>query len=55
METQVNLTKLASSAGCGAKDGAGVLAQLLEGNRVHADPNLLEGTDKSEDASEHTI
>ena len=31
----IKLTKLASCAGCSAKVGAGVLAQLLEGIRVH--------------------
>ena len=31
MENEVKLTKLAKCAGCGAKVGAGVLAQLLEG------------------------
>ena len=31
MEENVKLTKLAKCAGCGAKVGAGVLAQLLEG------------------------
>ena len=50
MENQVKLTKLAQCAGCGAKVGAGTLAQLLEGIRVHSDPNLLVGFDKSDDA-----
>ena len=31
MKNEVKLTKLARCAGCGAKVGAGVLAQLLEG------------------------
>ena len=34
MEENVKLTKLAKCAGCGAKVGAGVLAQLLEGIQV---------------------
>ena len=55
MENEVKLTKLASCAGCGAKVGAGVLAQLLEGIRVHHDPNLLVGFDKSDDASVYRI
>lgn len=55
MENEVKLTKLASCAGCGAKVGAGVLAQLLEGIRVHNDPNLLVGFDKSDDASVYRI
>ena len=51
MENEVKLTKLAKCAGCGAKVGAGVLAQLLAGNRVRKDPNLLVGFDRSDDAS----
>ena len=55
MEHEVKLTKLAKCAGCGAKVGAGVLAQLLEGIRVHEDPNLLVGFDKSDDASVYKV
>ena len=55
MENTVKLTKLASCAGCGAKVGAGVLAQLLEGIQVHSDPKLLVGFDKSDDASVYQI
>lgn len=51
----VKLTKLAKCAGCGAKVGAGVLAKLLDGIRVHHDPNLLVGFDKSDDASVYKI
>ena len=54
-EHSVKLTKLASCAGCGAKVGAGVLAQLLEGLQVHWDPNLLVGFDKSDDASVYKV
>lgn len=54
-ETEVKLTKLASCAGCGAKVGAGVLAQLLEGLQVHRDPKLLVGFDKSDDASVYQV
>ena len=54
-ENEVKLTKLAKCAGCGAKVGAGVLAQLLDGIRVHQDPNLLVGFDKSDDASVYKI
>ena len=42
----IKLTKLAKCAGCGAKVGAGVLAQLLGGLKVHSDPRLLVGFDK---------
>ena len=51
----VKLTKLAKCAGCGAKVGAGVLAKLLDGIRVHNDPNLLVGFDKSDDASVYKV
>ena len=54
-EEPIKLTKLTRCAGCGAKVGAGVLAQLLEGIRVHHDPNLLVGFDKSDDASVYKI
>ena len=54
-ENEVKLTKLAKCAGCGAKVGAGVLAQLLEGIQVHNDPNLIVGFDKSDDASVYKV
>ena len=54
-EQNIKLTKLASCAGCGAKVGAGVLAQLLDGIRVHQDSNLLVGFDKSDDASVYKV
>ena len=52
---EIKLTKLASCAGCGAKVGAGVLAELLGDIKVHHDPNLLVGFDKSDDASVYQI
>ena len=55
MENEVKLTKLAKCAGCGAKVGAGTLAQLLEGIKTHHDPNLLVGFDKSDDASVYKV
>lgn len=56
MEKQdIKLTKLASCAGCGAKVGAGVLAQLLDGLKTHQDANLLVGFDKSDDASVYKV
>ena len=55
MEENIKLTKLASCGGCGAKVGAGVLAQLLDGLQVHQDPNLLVGFDKSDDASVYKV
>ena len=54
-EQSVKLTKLASCGGCGAKVGAGVLAQLLDGLQVHRDENLLVGLDKSDDASVYKV
>ena len=54
-EENIKLTKLASCGGCGAKVGAGVLAQLLDGLQVHYDPNLLVGFDKSDDASVYKV
>ena len=54
-ENEVKLTKLAKCAGCGAKVGAGVLAQMLDGIKVHSDPNLLVGFDKSDDASVYKV
>ena len=55
MENEVKLTKLANCAGCGAKVGAGVLAQLLGDLQVRRDPNLLVGFDKSDDASVYKV
>ena len=55
MQNEIKLTKLATCAGCGAKVGAGVLSQLLDGIKVHSDPNLLVGFDKSDDASVYKI
>ena len=55
MQNEIKLTKLASCAGCGAKVGAGVLSQMLDGIKVHSDPNLLVGFDKSDDASVYKI
>jgi len=54
-ENEVKLTKLAKCAGCGAKVGAGVLAQLLDDIKVRTDPNLMVGFDKSDDASVYRI
>ena len=54
-EQNIKLTKLTKCAGCGSKVGAGVLSQLLEGIRVHRDPNLLVGFDKSDDASVYKL
>lgn len=55
MENEIKLTKLAKCAGCGAKVGVGVLAQLLGDLKVLQDPNLLVGFDKSDDASVYKV
>ncbi len=55
METEIRLTKLANCAGCGAKVGGGVLAQLLGDLQVRRDENLLVGYDKADDASVYRI
>ena len=55
MDDNIKLTKLASCAGCGAKVGAGVLAQLLGDLQVIRDPKLLVGFDKSDDASVYQV
>ena len=54
-EPNIKLTKLAHCAGCGAKVGAGVLAQLLGDIRTRHDPNLLVGFDTSDDASVYKV
>ena len=53
--SDIKLTKLAKCAGCGAKVGAGTLAKLLDDIRVHTDPDLLVGFDKSDDASVYKV
>lgn len=55
MENEIKLTKLAKCGGCGAKVGAGTLAELLEGIKTHKDENLLVGFDKSDDASVYKV
>ncbi len=55
MKEDIKLTKLAKCAGCGAKVGAGMLAQLLGDIRVRTDKNLLVGFDKSDDASVYRV
>ena len=52
---EIKLTKLANCAGCGAKVGAGVLAELLDDIKIRRDPNLLVGFDKSDDASVYRV
>ena len=51
----IKLTKLSECAGCGAKVGAGVLAQLLSDIPVQRDPALIVGFDKSDDAAVYRL
>ena len=55
METKARLTRLAGCAGCGAKVGAGTLAEMLEGFKTHSDPRLIVGFDRSDDASVYVM
>ena len=55
MVQNVKLTKLASCAGCGAKVGAGMLAQLFDGFAAPRDPNLLVGFDHADDAAVYKL
>lgn len=54
-ENEIKLTKLAKCAGCGAKVGAGVLAQLLSGVETLRDDNLIVGFDRSDDAAVYRV
>lgn len=55
MSCDIKMTKLAECAGCGAKVGAGMLAQLLTGLPTLTDERLLVGYDTSDDASVYKI
>ncbi|MEG1524135.1 MAG: selenide, water dikinase SelD [Clostridia bacterium] len=55
MENEIKLTKLSKCAGCGAKVGAGTLTKLLGDLPTHADPNLLVGFDRSDDAAVYRL
>ena len=52
---KVYLTKLAPNCGCAAKVGPGTLAGVLYGLRKFQDPNLLVGTETSDDAAVYRI
>ena len=52
MKEKVQLTKLAPNCGCAAKVGPGTLAGVLGGLPKFCDPDLLIGTDTSDDAAE---
>ncbi len=55
MSGDVKLTKLAECAGCGAKVGAGQLAELFEGFDAPRDPDLLVGFDHADDAAVYRL
>ena len=55
MSADIKLTRLAECAGCGAKVGAGVLVQLLDGLPTRTDERLLVGNDTSDDASVYRL
>lgn len=54
-QENIRLTKLTECSGCGAKVGAGELVKILTDLKVHQDPNLLVGYDRSDDASVYRI
>ena len=51
MKKKVQLTKLAPNCGCAAKVGPGTLAGVLGNLPKFCDPDLLVGTDTSDDAA----
>lgn len=53
--SDIKMTKLASCGGCGAKVGAGMLSQILQGIPTVQDPKLLVGYDTSDDASVYQV
>ncbi len=55
MKKKVQLTKLAPNCGCAAKVGPGTLAGVLGGLPKFCDPNLLVGTDTSDDAAVYKV
>ena len=55
MREKVQLTKLAPNCGCAAKVGPGTLAGVLGGLPKFCDPDLLVGTDTSDDAAVYRV
>ena len=55
MKEKVQLTKLAPNCGCAAKVGPGTLAGVLGGLPKFSDPDLLVGTDTSDDAAVYKV
>lgn len=54
-DEQVRLTEFSHSAGCAAKLGPGMLAQILSGLPRFEDPNLIVGTETSDDGAVYRI
>ena len=54
-KNEVRLTQLASAAGCGAKIGPKVLAQVVGKLPKFTDPMLLVGPETSDDAAVYKI
>lgn len=52
---EIKFDKLSSCPGCGAKVGAGMLAEILSGIPTRHDPDLLVGFDTSDDAAVYRI
>ena len=55
MQGDIKMSKLASCGGCGAKVGAGMLSQILQGIPTVKDENLLVGYDTSDDAAIYKV
>ena len=55
MKKKIQLTKLAPNCGCAAKVGPGTLAGVLGSLPVFSDPDLLVGTDTSDDAAVYRV
>ena len=55
MKEKIQLTKLAPYCGCAAKVGPGTLAGVLGGLPKFCDPDLLVGTDTSDDAAVYRV
>lgn len=55
MQCDIKMSKLASCGGCGAKVGAGMLSQILQGIPTVKDENLLVGYDTSDDAAVYRV
>lgn len=55
MKEKIRLTKLAPNCGCAAKVGPGTLARVLSTLPKFEDPNLLVGTETSDDAAVYQI